>query len=775
MTKRPHSTRWTTLVAAALIALLLAPAALSAGQSPQQRNPGRRGGELDDLMRDQLEQAPALYGATVSLVRVDVIVTGDDGSFITDLGPEDFEVYEDGERQEILNVQLVDLAAGEVHPLFGDETGGSAQADPPPGAEATPPGAGTTDRATDRAGADGTVSEGVPAADSAAADADGRARSAASDLGAVIFLIDGPSLNQQAKARFGDAWTDLLEQTDALQLPRAAYMVDNVGRVEELAPLGYDLEVMRAAAETVRESPFIGTSIRTRMFEIADDLTNEFVDLSHLAQAKARMFEADERNRALATYELLTSFADALWTRSGRTAVVWVSTGIKLMQGGPYTALFGNEPNATAEGMAGAAFDIYSPDPQIKSAQEALHRAANGSNVSFYTIDPSLLSETRQIGVDAEMRGAAGAQMLANPVVTQSLAGLRDSMRMAAAETGGRAYIQATDIEMILEEIEADTSRFYLISYEPPRNDGDGEYHEIRVEVLRDDADVRARGGYVDHSAADRVRRSIEAALILPGSVTDLPIEAETFRSRPVAESPNLLLAVAVDGGELGVAVGPGGERRVSIDIHTLVLDANGMVDEAHEQLAARSGPGGTFVSDPDNPLMPTLVGFMAYQHEWSLEPGDYTFNVAVLDNVTGRVGATSIDVEIPDPGEAWGVSDPLLVTIDAAGRPHPVVLGRVLEGQNLAVFVEVYGGEQPILSGQVFMETADDDNPEQGARLFPIPLRRVGTELHRGSLPLPTGMPPGRYFVQLAITDPWAEQHKIVRLPIEVVGPPAR
>jgi len=726
-------------------------------------------------MRDRLEQAPELYGATVSLVRVDVIVTGADGDFITDLGPEDFEVYEDGELQEILDVQLVDLAAGEVHPLFGDEATGSADADTTPESAAARPAGGASDEAN-RPGTDAAAPEGAPAGDMTSAAADAPTRSTAGDLGAVLFLIDGPSLNQRAKARFGDAWTDLLEQTDMLQVPRAAYMVDNVGRVKELAALGYDLEAMKAAAETVRESPFIGTSIRTRMFEIVHDLTDEFVDLSHLAQAKARMYEADERNRALATYELLTNFADALWIRSGRTAVVWVSTGIKLMQGGPYTALFGaSGPNPTAEGMAGAAFDIYSPDPQIKAAQETLHRAANGSNVSFYTIDPSLLSETRQVGVDAELRGAGAAQMLANPIVGQSLDALRDSMRMAAAETGGRAYIQATDIEMILQEIEADTSRFYLISYEPPRNDGDGEYHEIRVEVLREEADVRARGGYVDHSAEDRVRRSIEAALTLPGSVTDLPIEVQTFRSRRPADSPNLLLAVAVDGNELGMAIGPGGERQVSIDIHTLLLDANGMVDEAHEQLAARSGAGGVFVSTPDDPLIPTLVGFMAYQHEWSVEPGDYVFNVAVLDNITGRVGATSIDVEIPDHSEAWGVSDPLIVTMDEAGRVHPVVLGRVLAGQDLSVFVEVYGGEQPIISGQVFMEPEDGGNQEQGAHLFPLPLRRVGAELHRGSLPLPAGMPPGRYFVQLVITDPWAEEYKVVRLPMEVVGPPAR
>ena len=166
--------------------------------------------------------------------------------------------------------------------------------------------------------------------------------SAASELGAIIFLIDGPSLGPLARARFGDAWSSLLEQTDNPQVPRAAYMVDNVGRLQELAPLGYDVEAMRAAATTVREAPFIGTTLNRRLIEIVSDLNDGIGGEAtrQLAMARARTYEAEERNRALATYQLLTSFADALWTRSGRTALVWVSTGIKLMQGSPYTAIF---------------------------------------------------------------------------------------------------------------------------------------------------------------------------------------------------------------------------------------------------------------------------------------------------------------------------------------------------------------------------------------------------------------------------------------------------
>ena len=743
---------------ATLVAAALGVPAGSTAAPPQQRGVrGRPGQSLEEAMRIPQDE-PQMFDAMVSRVRVDVIVTDGDGNFVTDLGPDDFAVFEDGEQQEVLDVQLVDLAAGQIHPLIGD--GRAVEV--------------TSEEA---------VSRRSPTAAPAAARADDEAvdiaPSAASELGAIIFLVDGPSLSQQARARFGDAWTGLLEQTDNPQIPRAAYMVDSVGRLQELVPLGYDNEAMQAAAQTVREAPVFGTSLNRRLYEIVDDLTNSAAGdgMRQIAVAKARQFEAEERNRTLATYGMLTSFADALWTRSGRTALVWVSTGIKLMQGGPYTAIFAQNPSATAEGMAGARFDVVSPDPQIASAQEALHRAANGSNVSIYSVDPTLLQETRNVGVDGEISRSGGSALLTTPVIQQSIDGLRDSMRMASAETGGKAFIQATDIEMILDEIEADTSRFYLLTYAPPSLDGDGDYHEIRVEVRRNDTDVRARNGYVDHAAEDRVRRLIAAGLALPGAVTDLPVEAQVFGSRPPGGGPNVLLAIAVDGSEVGLMLTPDGQRRISLDLHSVALEGTRIVDEAHEQLMARSTDDGRFVSEDNNPLTPTLVGYLAYQHEWMLGPGEYTFNVAVVDNVTGRVGATSVDIEVPpyaDDNE-WGASDPLLVTVDEFGRPHPVVLGRFVPDESVVAFVEVYGGQRPILSGQVFLETAAEGEEQQGARLFPLAMRPAAGGVHHGMIPLPAGMPPGQYFVQLVITDPPAGEHKIVLLPIEVVAPPIR
>ena len=228
--------------------------------------------------------------------------------------------------------------------------------------------------------------------------------------------------------------------------------------------------------------------------------------------------------------------------------------------------------------------------------------------------------------------------------------------------------------------------------------------------------------------------------------MTDLPVEAQVFASRPPGGGPNVLLAVAVDGSEVGLMLTPDGERRISLDLHSVALEGTRLIDEAHEQLMARSTDDGRFVSADGNPLSPTLVGYLAYQHEWTLGPGSYAFNVVVVDNVSGRVGATSVDIEIPaytDESE-WGISDPLLITVDEAGRVYPVVLGRFMPGDNVIAFVEVYGGQRPILSGQVFLEAVDPAEEQTGARLFPLAMRPAAGGVHKGMIPLPSGMPPG-------------------------------
>ena len=75
------------------------------------------------LVQAQTPAQPAAqlptFKAEVEYVDVDVIVTDEQGRFVRDLGPQDFQVFEDGRRQAITNFTLVDIPVERAdRPLF---------------------------------------------------------------------------------------------------------------------------------------------------------------------------------------------------------------------------------------------------------------------------------------------------------------------------------------------------------------------------------------------------------------------------------------------------------------------------------------------------------------------------------------------------------------------------------------------------------------------------------------------------------------------------------
>ena len=91
-----------------VLSVLLAGAALSAGQNPPPQNPPAAAAP----------QQPT-FKVRVDYVEVDVLVTDKQGQFVRDLRQEDFEVLEDGKPQTITNFGIVEIPVEQgVRPLY---------------------------------------------------------------------------------------------------------------------------------------------------------------------------------------------------------------------------------------------------------------------------------------------------------------------------------------------------------------------------------------------------------------------------------------------------------------------------------------------------------------------------------------------------------------------------------------------------------------------------------------------------------------------------------
>ena len=720
----------------------------------QQREQSTRQQQEQSTRQQQLlPQEEPHFRAVVDRIRIDVIVTDEDGNFVTDLRPEEFVLYEDDDPQPVMGFQLVDLTAGEVTDLApeGFELGGVGAYRP-----------GETDAT-------------VPTTDPSA-------------LGAMVFLVDGPSLDMNVRARFSQAWAEVLSRTDDFNIPRAVYFVSNVGQVEEIVPLTFDVEALSEAATAVGALPTYGTQWSQRFRDMIEDMENPRSPNAGGSDLRAGNFAAEERARSIGILELVKRFCDALSARPGRTALVWVSSGVMLTEGGPASAMLAAEEEAMGGELGTRAarnqqWGYFTPDARLLDLQNELHEIANSANVSIYSIDPTSLGQLRGAGFDVSVggnvavsggdaregggRSVPDADLMSSPPVQTALEGMRDSLRNAAEATGGKAMVHWTDLESALEEIRDDTSRFYLLTYAPPAAYKDGDYHEVRVDVLRPGLTVRERGGYVAMPDDLKDERMIGAALALPGTVTELQVEAEAYRKWTTQGQAIVQIAVNIEGEVTQGMI----ESGSGLELHLVVLDSD-------RNIVRQTSRG--ILATPELTAYGAVTATIPFTYFdekwWNLDPGGYDIRLVVRDGLSRQLGATRVVMEMPDSMIGWRTSDLMLGIVGESTNPKPVVARKAVEGQRLAVFLEVNGGLSPAISGSLFQlgeQESDDEEPdmEHVSEIRPALLRRHPDRVHRGALMLPEDMPPGKYIFEVRIEDPPADQERTFRVPLEILA----
>ncbi len=451
-----------------------------------------------------LQQRPR-FEATVTRIRVNVIVTDGDGRFVEDLRAEDSLVYEDDKLREGVEVQLGDLSAGEVTPLR------TTVATAEPAAGEQPLGPGATTAVVDH-------------------------NAVAERFGAIVFFIDFTGLDQVTKLHFTERWERYLETKTDITVPTAVYVVDQVGVLREIAPLTTNIDALRAVPQRIAGTPLSrpGGNALPGIAVPPGEATPDSQDAIN-RQANFR-----EYDRSYYTFSLLAQFCDALAARAGRTALVWVSRGITL--------------RGTFQDRG------YEPSLILVRLQRELHEAANSANVSIYGVDPRRYIDLLGGNASRARAGSAGDE-------------LGITLRAAAAATGGRHFIAWADFGEVVDEIEIDSSRYYLLTYPAPDRRGDGNYHEIRVEVARRDVSVRANDGYTDHSEEERRSRFVSAGLTLPGTVNDIPVSAQIFRGAADGNRTEVTVAVAVDGEPLGIQNDDDDKPMQRVAVHGVLLD----------------------------------------------------------------------------------------------------------------------------------------------------------------------------------------------------------
>jgi VWFA-related protein len=564
---------------------------------------------------------------TTRLVDVGVVASDKKGHPVTDLKPTEFEIYDNGRKQE---VRYFSQAAGAV-PGQPSEVSG-------PPAEGQNRTAGTEDPS------------GFSNRHSSAAD--GKKAGTTAESNATIILLDGRNL------AFGDltyARTETMRFLQALPAGErvALYAIKFSGfqilteETTDHALLEAKLGQWMPSAQDLANAQDEEQRNRQQIDEVHNisDLssvngnnTNEPNAQSHGLDPQLRDFGANPARDSLA---ILVSVARHLAALPGHKDLVWISSDNVLADW--------NKQSVSIE--KGSKFI----EPFALRAQEAM----NDAHVSVYPLDASQLeagtidASIRHRNVEltpaeldkAEMMGktgsssglegqdiAVGRDMRPGRVIAemqQNLHAIQGPIRELAEATGGRIFRRSGSVAAELNGVVADGHAAYLLSFTPDLP-ADDKYHLLTVKVIgRRDIILRYRTGYEYDKEPTTLKDRFRKAVWQPADAAEIGLSAKTV---PLSKGATLKLNIATP--DLGLAQ-QGEFWAGKIDVFLVERDDAGLHAKVTGQTLSLKLKPATYWR--------LMRDGIPIEQSMEIRPDSGSVRVVVVDESSGRMGSVTI------------------------------------------------------------------------------------------------------------------------------------
>jgi VWFA-related protein len=576
---------------------------------------------------------PPTFTVSVDQVDVDVTVVDATGKFVAGLGPEDFQVFEDGVPQRIGTFSLVDLPRERQQPFL---VGGRPIA---------------PDVRSNKNALAGRVyvlvldDLNVNPIRSLYVRRSARQfverHFGPNDLAAVV----ASSGRKEVAQEFTSDPSLLLRAIDSFvgqRLPSSEIQrIDNYYQAELLSNLDQTTQMGRDQEQTVQ-------NLITRM---------QSFDPSNLERGA----------RAVGVLESMRNLTEYLEGVPGRRkALLWFSEGLDYPMQDAFSSVDG--------------------DAIMQLTQEAV-RAAARSNVNIYALDPrgligltaDFIDMTRsggpdRMGIDMMRLDGSRATLSGTQALLDEMRLTQTSLQTLAENTGGFAAVNTNSFADAFDRIVEANSRYYLLGYAAPNHPRNGQFHRIEVKVNRPGVTVVARRGYPALSRnATREERS-QAALkrwVLDGrhgGTTDTSIELRAALNRAVQQTgleiavqavalkaasgniPTVVFTVEVNGTALVFTEQPNALLADTIELSYFALDGDG------EPLGAtRSAVNLAILPNTHQRVKTHGVRLTA---RTTMPQGRYQLRIGARDVNGGKVGTVFSDLVVPD-----FASQPLMVS----------------------------------------------------------------------------------------------------------------
>lgn len=494
----------------------------------------------DAAARAQEQQSAGQAGGAFTLqlnarlVDVNVVVLDKKGRPISGLKPEDFEVYDNGVKQQVKSFNLADAGATEMEaaaPVRSIPTSFSNHAEP---------------KAQDA----GTTGSG----------------------NLFVFVIDPANM----------VWNDLVDARRQMldflrKLPGNERVALYVMRYHGFQVLEEATTDHAWVADTLRKwMPSAQDLLNARDQEDRNRQKIEYVhspeDLlsangGYILDSQTQQVALDPQMRELGSnpgpnaLDTLVEIAHHLAPRPGHKSLVWLTSDNALADWNRMSVTIEKhakyiEPIAlrTQEAMNNAHVSVYPLDASRLEAN-VINAEIGNRNVELtptYQMPAAMEHEEEgpevrsgidinQFGQNRDLRpGRLTAQM------QQDLRPIEGVFREIAEATGGKAFRRSSNIEGELNGVVAESHATYLLGFTPAQA-ADGQYHRLMVKLVgHRDATLRYRTGYQYDKEPITLKDRFAKAVWQPTDLKEIAISAQ-----PVTDAGGHALRVTVAGSDL--------------------------------------------------------------------------------------------------------------------------------------------------------------------------------------------------------------------------------
>jgi VWFA-related protein len=225
----------------------------------------------------------------------------------------------------------------------------------------------------------------------------------------------------------------------------------------------------------------------------------------------------------------------------------------------------------------------------------------------------------------------------------------QDGLVYLARETGGTALINNNDLSGGIRKILDDQS-YYLVAYDPDDDVFDPrtrKFNKLEVKVTRPGVKVRYRSGFFgisDERMAPAVAaaQSLSTALASPFGASGITLHLNALFGSTGKSEAFLKTLLHIQAEDLGFTEQPDGTMQASFDLLALAYGDRGLpVDKVIKTFTI------TFQKEA---YRKALEKGILYQTVFPIKkPGAYQLRVALRDHKTGNIGAANQFVEIPN------------------------------------------------------------------------------------------------------------------------------